>query len=202
MAPRRRVAYEVSIVANIRRFPENSVEELRAALERARTKEQFQRVQCLWLRAALGLSAQQVATALGWTLCAVYKHQWRYLKKGAAMLEAERRGGRRYSVFSRRKEKALLDGLRIEAWPDQTIDFSTVHRAVEEAAGRPVHTWTVRRMLDRHHWRLHALAIGPWRPIPQSAVDAFRKHHAAELPDSLTGGAVRYLVPQDSDAKS
>jgi len=48
-----------------RSLPEGSVERLERALRGARSKPEFQRVQCVWLRAALGLNANQVAQALG-----------------------------------------------------------------------------------------------------------------------------------------
>jgi len=48
-----------------RPFPEGSVERLAQALRGAQSKVEFQRVQCVWLRAALGLNANQVAQALG-----------------------------------------------------------------------------------------------------------------------------------------
>ena len=47
-------------------LPEGAHESLAMGLKRAKTKGDFQRVQCLWLRASLGLSADQVATAIGW----------------------------------------------------------------------------------------------------------------------------------------
>jgi len=38
-----------------RAFPEESVQKLRVALKQAKKKCEYQRIQCLWLRAALGL---------------------------------------------------------------------------------------------------------------------------------------------------
>ena len=40
-----------------RPFPEGSAERLEQALRQARSKAEFQRVQCVWLRAGLGLNA-------------------------------------------------------------------------------------------------------------------------------------------------
>ena len=45
-----------------RSIPEGSVERLEQALRGARSKAKFQRVQCVWLRAALGLNANQYWT--------------------------------------------------------------------------------------------------------------------------------------------
>ena len=49
-----------------RPFPAGSAERLEQALRQARSKAEFQRVQGVWLRAGLGLNANQVAQALGW----------------------------------------------------------------------------------------------------------------------------------------
>jgi hypothetical protein len=49
-------------------------------LKRAKTKAEFQRLQCVWLRASLGLSSQQAATAVGWHPCSVRRVQAHYLK--------------------------------------------------------------------------------------------------------------------------
>jgi transposase len=182
-------------------FPENSLEDLKAALKRARTKEQFQRVLCLWLRAALGLNAQQVATALGWSVQAVYNHQWRYLKRGQAALDTPGRGGRRHGVLPRDEENALLTRLRIMALPDDTVDFATIRQAVEQAVGRPVNSWTVRRMLERHHWEVHALAVSPRKHITRQAADRWRREVTAdsyEIKEAPNRNAVRYVPPQDS----
>jgi transposase len=195
-------------MAKRRPLPGNSLVELKAALQRARTKAQFQRVQCLWLRAALGLDARQVATALGWGTSAVYNLQSDYLREGMAVLETPGRGGRRHNVLSRDQERQLLGRLRIMALPDQTVDFATIQQAVEQAAGRPVSTSTIRRILKRHHWSLHALAVSPWRQIPQSAVKDFRREVAAgrgesfddfkELKTARTRNTARYRPPDDA----
>jgi hypothetical protein len=47
-------------------FPEGAVERLAPLLEQAQTKAEYQRIQAVWLRATLGLSAPQIAQALGW----------------------------------------------------------------------------------------------------------------------------------------
>jgi hypothetical protein len=65
---------------------EGAHERLAKGLKEAKTKAEFQSVQCLWLRASLKLSADQVATALGWHPNSVRKLQARYFKEGEAAL--------------------------------------------------------------------------------------------------------------------
>ena len=71
----------------MRQFPKDSPEKLRAALLKARTKGEFQRTQCLWLRVALKLKTSEVATALGWHVNSVRRSQARYLREGEAALK-------------------------------------------------------------------------------------------------------------------
>ena len=75
-----------------RAFPKGASKQLNEALKQAKSKVEFQRVQCLWLRASLGLNADQVATALGWQPTSVRLLQAQYLKKGDQVLRAVGRG--------------------------------------------------------------------------------------------------------------
>ena len=44
-------------------MPEGTVERLAPLLKAAHSKAEYQRVQCVWLRATLGLTSQQIAEA-------------------------------------------------------------------------------------------------------------------------------------------
>jgi len=47
-------------------MPEGAAERLARLLQEARSPAEYQRIQCVWLRATLGLNASQMAQALGW----------------------------------------------------------------------------------------------------------------------------------------
>lgn len=89
-------------------LPEGALESLAKGLKQAKTKAQFQSVQCLWLRASLGLTADQVATAIGWHPNSVRKLQARYFKEGEAALKRGGRGGRYYQNLTLEEERQLL----------------------------------------------------------------------------------------------
>ena len=63
-------------------LPEGAFESLAMGLKQAKTKAEFQSVQCLWLRASLRLSADQVATAIGWLLIRFVNYKPDTSKKG------------------------------------------------------------------------------------------------------------------------
>ena len=75
-------------------FPEDSRESISKYLKRTKTKSEFQRVQCIWLRISLGLTAVRIAEAIGWHVDAVRHVQSQYLRKGEAALTVLAKGGR------------------------------------------------------------------------------------------------------------
>jgi len=136
-----------------RAFPEGSVKKLRAALKQAKKKSEYQRIECLWLRASLGLSADQVATALGWQPTSVRRLQAQYLREGEAALGTAGRGGRRHQNLTLEEEQQLLQRFRSQAERGGVLEVSRVRQAYEEATGHRVPKSTVYRMLARHGWR-------------------------------------------------
>ena len=75
-------------------MPEGAIERLTPLLQGARSKAEYQRVQCVWLRATLGLSSSQIAQALGWQASSVRHVQARYLREGEDTLRDKPHGGR------------------------------------------------------------------------------------------------------------
>jgi DNA-directed RNA polymerase specialized sigma24 family protein len=67
-------------------FPDGTAERLAAMLKEANSKADYQRIQCVWLRAVLGLRAAQIATALGWQVGSVRQIHSDYLRQGEAVL--------------------------------------------------------------------------------------------------------------------
>lgn len=156
-------------------FPEGSGEKLRTALKEAKSKSEFQRIQCLWLRASLGMNADQVATALGWQPTSVRRLQAQYLKEGEAVLRHAGRGGRRHENLSVEEEQRLLQRFSSQAERGGMLEVSRVKQAYEEATGHRVPKSTVYRMLARHGWR--TIAPRPRHPQADGArQEEFKKN--------------------------
>lgn len=134
-------------------FPKGATERLRVALQLSETKSNFQRVQCIWLRAALGLDANQVAIAIGWQPTSVRRLQAQYLRKGEEILSTVGRGGRRHQNLSEEEEVQLLGQFTARAERGGMLEVSQVKGAYEKAIGHSVPKSTVYRMLSRHGWR-------------------------------------------------
>lgn len=140
-----------------RAFSKGASARLAEALKQARTKAEFQRIQCLWLRASLGLNADQVATAIGWQPTSVRRLQAQYLTEGASVLKSVGRGGRRHQNLTVERELQLLADFRSQAEQAGMLEVSQIKRAYEQAVEHPVPKSTVYRMLARHGWRKIAL---------------------------------------------
>jgi transposase len=134
-------------------LPEGAFERLAQELKQAKTKAEFQSVQCLWLRASLKLSADQVALAIDWHPNSVRKLQARYFKEGEAALRRGGRGGRYFQNLTLEEERQLLEDFLAQAEKGGILEVSRVKAAYEQILGRKVPKSTIYRMLARHGWR-------------------------------------------------
>ena len=71
-------------------LPEGSKEKLYVALKRARTKGQHQKVLCLWMRAALDVTSDRIALALGMGDSGLRRIQARWLRLREALFKRTR----------------------------------------------------------------------------------------------------------------
>jgi transposase len=174
------------------RFPEGTTEKLKAAMKKAKSKDEYRRVLCLWLRHGLGLRAPEVAKALGWSINFVRQVQSAYAHTGEEAFRAPGRSWRRRNLLSIDAEEAVLRRLRENAWPNSIMDFRTVHRAVESAVGRPVAASIVNRMLTRHGWGRQATVFVAQHRTPASMA-------AAMQPPVRTRSGVWYMPLDESE---
>ena len=142
---------------------------LRTAMKKARNVPVFRRAQCVYMRAALGLSATLVARILGWSRNSVGRLYQDYLRQGDEVLRAPGRGGKRWRVLSRLQEAKVLRAVRNVHGASTFLPFPLVQKAVEAKAGRPVNPAYVQSILDRHGWSRDALVISPRRGRPRAA---------------------------------
>jgi transposase len=156
-------------------MPPGAVAELERLLSDAKTRNQYQRVQCVWLRATLGLSSEEVARAIGWHPASVRRVQAAYLREGASALCTVGRGGRRHENLSLQEEEALLRAFSSRAEKGGVLEVSAVKASYEARVGYSVPKSTVYRMLKRHGWR--KIAPRPRHPKSDPAQqEAFKKN--------------------------
>ena len=148
-----------------------SLEEL---LKGTKTKSDFRRVQCIWLRAAFAMSSDEVALAVGFSPATVKKLWSQYFSGGEEVLIGQGRGGRRRANLSLEEEQKLLVHFFDKAESGEVLVVNEVKAAYEKAVKLTVPKSTVYRMLARHGWR--KIAPRPRHPKadPQK-MEAFKK---------------------------
>jgi transposase len=157
-----------------RPLPEGAAERLAAMLKEAKSKAEYQRIQCVWLRAALHLPAPQIATALGWQVGSVRQVHSDYLRQGETALWSKAVGGRHRQNLTPEQEQELLLPFLEQAAAGGVLVVAPVQAAYEAVVGRSVHHSVVYRALHRRGWR--KLAPRPKHPQANEEVrEAFKK---------------------------
>ena len=77
-----------------------TVARLADRLKRADSQVEYQRIQCVLIRATLGSSAAQIADLLGWSTATVHVLHSRWSKEGDAIFDVRGRGGRHHQHLS------------------------------------------------------------------------------------------------------
>ena len=155
-------------------FAEGAIERLAPLLQQAKTKAEYQRLQGVWLRAALGLSAPQIAQALGWQVQSVRQLHSDYRRHGEVVLLGKPKGGRRHQNLTLAQEEQLLAPFLAQAQEGGVLVVAPVQAAYEQMIGRAVHPSVVYRALHRQGWR--KIMPRPKHPKASEEVrEAFKK---------------------------
>jgi len=143
-------------------------------LKAARRHSEFQRIQCILIRATLGSSAAEIARLLGWAVATVHMLHSRYSREGDALFDLKAKGGRRHQNLSPEEEAELLAPFLGRAAKGGILVVSEVHAAYEARIGKKVPPSTVYRLLARHNWR--KIVPRPQHPKSDPAAQAaFKK---------------------------
>jgi transposase len=162
-----------------------TVERLAERLKTAGTHREYQRIQCILIRATLGSTAAEIARLLGWSTATVHVLHSRWAKEGDAVFDLRGRGGRRHQYLSIEEEQALLAPFVQRAESGGMLTVSEIQQAYEAQTGRQVAPSTVYRLLDRHGWR--KVVPRPRHPKANAATQvAFKKTASGGTPRGLT----------------
>jgi transposase len=128
---------------------DDRLEDLR---QRAATKREFQRVQCLFLRQHGG-SSKDIAATLSMKAVGVRRVWSDYRKRGEEAIFVDRRGGRYNENMSEEEEKEFLAPFFENAKEGGILVVNEIKRTYEKKLRRSVPKSTVYEMLHRHGWR-------------------------------------------------
>lgn len=143
-------------------------------LKRAKGRSEFQRIQCVLIRATLGSSAAEIAKILGWSRASVHVIHSRWAKEGEAILDLKPKGGRKHSYLNPEDEAEFLRPFLAKASAGGLLNANEIKVAFETRIGRSVAKTTVYRMLERCGWR--KIVPRPKHPKgDQAAQAAFKK---------------------------
>lgn len=156
-------------------------------LKRATSHAEYQRIQCVLIRATLGSTATQIAQLLGWSTATVHVIHSRWAKEGEALFDMHGRGGRHHQHLSAEEESRLLAPFTVKAQAGGLLHVSEIKQALEQEVGNTVASSTVYRMLDRHGWR--KVIPRPRHPkADMQAQDAFKKTAHSGTPRGRSPG--------------
>lgn len=130
-----------------------TVARLAERLKQANSHSEYQRIQCVLIRATLGSSAAEIAQLLGWSRATVHVLHSRWAKEGDAIFDLRGRGGRRHQHLSAAQEQDLLAPFVERARAGGMLTVAEIHLAYQEQVGKAVAPSTIYRLLDRHGWR-------------------------------------------------
>ena len=151
-----------------------AINALAERLKKAKGRPEFQRIQCVLIRATLGSTASEIARLLGWSTATVHIIHSRWAKEGDAIFDLKPRGGRRNQYLTPEEEEAFLRPFLSKAGAGGLLNATDIKAAFEARVGKTVAKTTIYRMLDRCGWR----KISPRPRHPKSdpaAQAAFKK---------------------------
>jgi transposase len=135
---------------------------------------ELRRFLCVWLRVESGMSAVEVARAVGLSPNTVRVVQRHFIDSGAGAFADRKRGRRTPPRMSFQEEESFLAEFRGPAAEASVLVAGEIKAAWEARLGREVHRSTVYRMLKRHGWR--KAAPHPRHPKQDPKVaEAFKK---------------------------
>lgn len=122
-------------------------------LKKAKGRPEYQRIQCVLIRATLGSSAAEVAQILGWSTATVHVIHSRWAKEGEAIFDLKPRGGRRHAYLTPEEEEAFLSPFLAKAGAGGVLNAMEIKAAFEARVGKKVNKTTIYRLLERGGWR-------------------------------------------------
>lgn len=164
-----------------------TVERLAERLKRAKSHSEYQRIQCVLIRATLGSSAAQIAQLLGWSTATVHVMHSRWAKEGESIFDVRARGGRHHQYLTPEQEQELLAPFVERAQAGGMLTVTEVQQAYQERSGKEVARSTIYRLLGRHGWR--KVVPRPRHPKADLAAQAaFKKTAPHGTPRGLAPG--------------
>ena len=172
-----------SLIAN----DKATVARLARRLKHASSHGEYQRIQCVLIRAMLGSTAPQIAQLLGWSTATVHVIHSRWSKEGDAIFNLRGRRGGNHRHLDPLQEQQLLAPFAQQAKTGGMLNVAEIRQAYEQRIGKTVVPSTIYRLLERHGWR--KVVPRPRHPKADVAAQAaFKKTPPGSTPRGLAPG--------------
>ena len=109
-----------------------TVARLADRLKRADSQVEYQRIQCVLIRATLGSSAARIAQLLGWSTATVHVLHSRWASQGDAIFDVHGRGGRHHQHLTPDEDAALLAPFVARAQAGGMLTVAAIARALDD----------------------------------------------------------------------
>lgn len=130
-----------------------SSHELKERMCAARSREQFQRWQAIYLMNSQKYRAEEVGEIVGVSQGTVYQWIHHYNHNGPDAMVLAGRGGRRSSLLTWEEEEALLAEIGEQAMQGLVVIAAPIKEYAEKKLGRAVSKDYAYDLLHRHGWR-------------------------------------------------
>lgn len=122
-------------------------------LSKTKSKREFERILCVWLKIALSLNSKQIGIAIDWAPASVRRIQARFAKEGIDCFAIRSTGGRRRENISMERERWILAKFVRQAKRGSALNVRQIRQAYELSAGKAVSLSTIYRLIERHGLR-------------------------------------------------
>jgi transposase len=129
------------------------ISQVQHALRSARSKSEFQRILCIWLKMSFSFTSEQLAIAIGRSPVFVRKIQSRFAKESIQCFAEKKKGGRKREYISFEREEQILTKFHRQAQRGNSMDVQAIRKAYELSVGKEVSPSTVYRLIARHGLR-------------------------------------------------
>lgn len=133
-------------------FSDLSEKEIQELQKQAKTKREFQRVQCVYFRQR-GISSGDIASVLAISPMTVKRIWAEYRQRGKKGFLKDHRGGRYHEHMTQSQEESFLSPFFGKAERGGMLLVHDVHEAYEDKIKKKVPKSTVYALLHRHGWR-------------------------------------------------
>jgi transposase len=160
---------------------------LRDLLTTTKKRSNFQRIQCVYLRAEMNMKADMVAKITQLKPGTVRKIWSTYLREGITALFEKNRGGRRNYNLTKDEEMLFLEPFFKKAIQGAPLNVNEIKNTYEAHINKKVPKSTIYRMLARNGWK---------RKAGKSQFESPRETPKTNMHDYWIDGCAQVLHPE------